>query len=938
MSRSKLVPLRSNTKESYYHQEPLLFESKLIPPKQPRFLVSRPNIVSSISHGLERKLTLVVAPAGFGKTTAVLEWLKDTGASVAWLSMEYGENQPVLFLRYLIAALQRHQPSLGHFTLQQLDDVQLPPWRRLLGPLLNEMYSLEELPVLVLDDYHVITEPIVDEMLEILVQHSPPNFSILVTSRTRPRWPLIRWKTKLDYTEIGPGQLRFTTEQSHHLFQKAHSLTLSLEEVKQLTERTEGWVTALHLIGLSMMQSSTPQQVLEGFHGEHRLISDFLMEETFVELPFERQSFLMETSSLQRMTPELCDIVRGEKNSDEILCSMENDNLFLITLDSYRQSYRYHHLFRDWLQRRFSKVAFEQWRTTHRRAAKWYALRSRTHEALHHSFAIDDYEQAALWLTEWIPEQARQYKLAPLLAWLPKLPKHKWLEHPHLALYYILWFAQQKNELTNVKSIIQEVLGEMKRILNSHEQDLVRSFPEPLHRGSFLALQAWQARFQRELKSSVSYAQKAVELLPKKHKFLQIEAQFFASRLVLQLQGASKEWVEEMSQSWDEALSHSDLYHLPMFAEVLTRVHVVRGELSQVFAKSKRTLKALVTLSPIPDSPPPVAASLYQALGEAAYYQNQLEQAETDFKEAIRLAQAVGNGRILLNAKVNLARTRWALGQHAQAFPLLDLFEELPTYASTLNLWDRARAMQLILKWGDTERFERWAHEQHLAQQRTFRFGTILDGIVWLNWLIINKQDEEAEDLLPPILQACKLFQSHLFHWEASLLHAQMLFQSGRRDEALPVLLEVLEYSHSEGNLRLFLDATPSMLPLLQYAKVNAQGERWNMLSLHIDQLLSLMDHTPKSKPRPPTPSAQERNHHRLEGLSKDIYELDPLSPREIEVLEYLALGYTNKEVAQQLHISATTVKTHTRNIYSKLNVNNRTRAVQQARWLHVIA
>ena len=408
---------------------PILATKLYIPLPRPK-AVSRPRLLERLNDGLHRKLTIISAAAGFGKTTLVSEWIAGCGRPAAWLSLDEGDNDPTRFLTYLVAALQTLAPNIGSGALASLQSPQPPPIESILTALLNEITTAQDHFILVLDDYHVIDFPPVDQALTFLLEHLPPQMHLVIATREDPQFPLARLRARGQLTELRAANLRFTPAEAAEFLNQAMSLQLSAEDIAALEARTEGWITGLQLAALALQGSLSMQgqpdttSFIRSFTGSHRFILDYLVEEVLQRQPERVSSFLLQTSILDQLCGTLCDAVTGQMDGKEMLKTLENGNLFVIPLDDQRQWYRYHHLFADVLQEHLMGTLPERVSILHRRASEWYEKNGLTHDAIRHALAAKDFERAATLVELAIPEMRRNRQGAPVmeLGWLKALP------------------------------------------------------------------------------------------------------------------------------------------------------------------------------------------------------------------------------------------------------------------------------------------------------------------------------------------------------------------------------------------------------------------------------------------------------------------------------------------------------------------------------------
>src|SRR6266581_499727 len=400
---------------------PILATKLYIPRLRPN-VVSRPRLLERLNEGLHRKLTLIAAPAGFGKTTLISAWVAGCDRQVAWLSLDKGESDPTLFLTYLVAALRTIAPTIGVGVLGALQSPQPPPTEAILTALLNEITAIPDNFVLVLDDYHVIDAKPIDMALTYLVEHLPPQMHLVIATREDPQLPLARLRARSHLTELRAADLRFTASEAAEFLNSVMGLTLSPGNIAALEDRTEGWIAGLQLAALSMRGREDIPEFIRAFTGDHRYILDYLVEEVLTRQPEPVRSFLLQTAILDRLSGSLCDAVTGQEKGNVRLEALEHGNFFVVALDDTRHWYRYHHLFAEVLSAHLLAEQPDQVATLHRRASEWYEQQGSAVDAIRHALAAADFARAADLVELGVLAMLRSRQEATLLDWLKVLP------------------------------------------------------------------------------------------------------------------------------------------------------------------------------------------------------------------------------------------------------------------------------------------------------------------------------------------------------------------------------------------------------------------------------------------------------------------------------------------------------------------------------------
>jgi LuxR family maltose regulon positive regulatory protein len=840
---------------------PLLQTRLHIPPLRAK-LVQRPQLTASIEQALERKLLLLSAPAGYGKTTLLSAWANESSWPVAWFSLDTADNDRTRFLTYLIHALQHVQGQVGKITLDLLTSQQTQSTEMLLIPLVNEFLSAPRM-VLVLDDYHVIEEQLIHEALLFLLEHLPESLRLIIATRTDPPLPLARLRARHQLRELRTSELRFRREESAAFLTESMDLRLPEETIIMLDERNQGWITGLQLAALSLQgPTQQPTNLLTGIH---HFVFDYLAEEVMQHLSPPLQEFLLQTSVLTHLQASLCEAVTGQESGQHQLELLEKTNLFLTPLDAERTWYRYHPLFAAFLQKRLRQNYPELMPDLLTRASIWCEQHYYPDEAIQYAIAAKQYLRAAQLMARHARMILAKRELSTLLRWIEILPLDIMQAQPQLCIAYCwaLLFTFQSERMVPFLQQVQDILDKTPDSQDKVMQQL---------RGEVAAIQATQASLKGDLKQTIARSQQALAWLPAEDLWTRGTLVFFQGVAyymtgnMLKAQHAYQEALSLNQSAGNHALSL--LVHC-----YLARLSVTVGRLQDAL----RILEAARAQAEQHDRHLSFEGGLLAIeLSNIYYQQNEMDAAYTLVTRGIEIGKTLASTGVLRAGYTALARWQQARGQVEEIRSLLWQIDQMKQPASVL--WIEAELQAYRLQWEIMQHHET-AIERRLAEQE-----------------VQHAEDEQR----PGSIISITVLQAKAF--------------SARSDQvlALKAIQRALSLAAPERFMRVFLDEGEPIKGLLQQAVTHS------IQSSYVIQLLRSFSEAASRSP-----------HTQL--------FLDPLSERELEVLQCIMRGQSNQTIADHLQVSLNTVKTHMSHIFAKLHVNSRTQAVARANELQLI-
>ena len=869
----------------------LLLPTKLCMPQARASLVPRPRLVERLEQGLggeagfQRKLTLVSAPAGYGKTTLVTTWLQGTGRAVAWLSLDEADNEPRRFLTYLVAALQKVHASLGAALSGMLQSPQPPPFELMLTALINDLAGCPTPFILALDDYHLVQAVPIHQLLGFLVDYLPAHVHLVLLSRDDPPLPLARLRGRDQLTELRQADLRFSPAECRDFLQQVMGLKLTEQDVLALEARTEGWITGLQMAAISMQRCEDLGAFVQAFTGSHAYVLDYLMDEVFARQPKQVQDFLLRTCLLERFTADLCDTLTGQKNSQERLRSLEQQNLFMVALDPSRQWYRYHRLFADLLRQRLQASDSLDETELHRRASAWFAAQGLLPEAIQHSLAARDWERAADLIASASTEMLRHGELPMLLVWLKALPEQVIFTRPSLTCDYG-WVLS----LTGQVSAAGDVLHQAEQNAQGDQVLL----------GQILVAQAHNLRTGGDPSGAVAVASRAQGLLAADDALTHSLLGLTLGLAYLHL-GQLRQAERALQQTDHYAQLSGNSYARLTALAYLGGIQAEYGQLQRAAVLCRQVIQL--------GGQSPQTASAYIELGEVLYEWNELEESAEKIQTGILLAGHSGNPTIQVDGYANLALLQAAQGDYEGVERSLQALGNLP-YVQDVSQHAQASLaalrIQLALMRGDLA--EASLQVKNLPKADDGTTFTHYFTLVTARLDLARGEKETAASALTGLYATFSQAD-----WLGAILTVRALqaLAASTPGEALEYLEDALRLGKPEGYVRTFVDLGEPMRRLLE--RMKAQGGELK------DYILRLLAAFEGQKP----PAAQ--------GL------VEPLSERELEVLRLLAEGYSNQEIADKLVVSVGTVKTHVHNTLGKLGVSSRAQAAARARELSLI-
>jgi LuxR family maltose regulon positive regulatory protein len=912
--------------------------------------VARPRLIERLNAGLEHKLTLISAPAGFGKTTLLSEWVHSTlaqpsapkgaasaarecGPCIAWVSLDDDDNDLARFWSYIIAALQTVQAGAGQAALAMLRSTPPPPIEAVLTDLINDLAPADPRPCLIiLDDWHVIIAPQVNDTAVFFLENLPPQYHLVIASRADPPWPLARLRARRELLELRAADLRFTPEEAAAFLNGAMKLGLSPEDIMALDDRTEGWIAGLQMAALSIQGRNEGRiaAFIQAFSGSHRFILDYLVEEVLERQPSATQEFLLKTSILEQLAAPLCDTVVGSPaheallpGSQAMLEQLEAANLFIIPLDDERRWYRYHHLFADLLRTRLEQQAgAQEVAALHSRASAWHAQHGLIAPAVSHALAAGDIVQAARLVEENALAMIYHGELTTLAGWLRALPAnvvHSW---PWLCIAHA-WVLAYSGEMDAVEPLLQnaETAWQTSSSTGEAAPGTLAGRDSARHgAGHIAAIRAYCTMFRGDISHAAEFAIEALTCLPQED----LATRGFTALLLGSILGSQGNLAEGTRLLDDAAGINQANNSYPLAMMVLSEMALFQRLQGQLHRAADTCQRALQSRDREPAARPagqrsPVTGFIYCRLSPVLYEWNDLDAAASYAREAITLSTRWGQKDSLHIGYTQLAQALQAIGDLDGALAALHKAKQaavgLPWYSGYVV----ALEAQLALAQGDAAAAFAWAQECRPTMPNSCE-GALLEldfdrrheCCILARVLIAQGKPAKALELLGHLLHMAEAAGAMSLAIKGLALQALALHALGSDEQALSVLGRALLLAEPEGYVRTFVDEGPAMADLLR------QAARRGITSHYTAKLLAAFP-TPELKGKAPIPGLK------IEDL------VEPLSERESEVLRLLATSMPTAEIADSLFISVYTVRSHIKNIYGKLDVHTRMEAAQRA-------
>jgi LuxR family maltose regulon positive regulatory protein len=884
-------------------------------------LVDRPVLLEQLKEGLRGKLTLVSAPAGFGKTSLVAAWRKDCETPLAWVSLDEEDNEPLRFLDYLIGALQTVDTDLGDESAELLRRTATPPLKVVLTSLLNEINAYDKEFVVAFDDYHVIHDNGIHDALSYLIERLAPHAHALIATRSDPPFPLGRMRARGELKELRASDLRFGTTEATAFLNEVMNLELTPNDVAALEERTEGWIAGLQLSALTLQGRENRSELVKEFAGDNRFVLDYLLEEVLNCQTEQVQDFLLRTSVLTRLNGGLCDALTDDGGGHLMLEQLERANLFLIRLDGRGEWFRYHHLFADLLRLKLKQKQPGAIRELQIKASQWCADNNLSDEAIAYALAAQDWDRALALIEPIAFPIISMGGFSRLNHWVEAIPESAFKTRPLLFRFYIPTLLY-KEEFDKVEKYVQIIEAGAPEELRQQLMSLVWSSR------SLAAAARCQGDWAEECSHKASQfllpddlVQRAV-VMQTKVRFNSVRGDTNVIEQALQAALPVYRQAEHLIfQVWGTmALGIVRL----MQARLREAADYLRR--GQTFAREH-----------IPNRPETLLYS-YVFLCDVHREWNELDVAKSYLNDALTLIRQTGRecfpGFIAENMK-SVAFMLDLCNDQLQADLLIDqALRRVRRWGNEVvePQLEALAALMTMRRRGDMAVVNRWAETCGLSHEDEADYVLEYQHLIFARWLIAAGKGKQALSLLARLLPAAEKGGRQHTVIEILVLQAIAHQTAGNEAEAIKPLEKALVMAQPESFARTFIDEGEPLSKLL-LELLKQKGKRWEA------EKPELLRYVVKLKdafgPSAPVPTA------RMAATESEAlpwwYVEDPLSERELEVLQHVGRGLSNQEIADKLFLSAGTVKRHMSNIYQKLDVHSRTQALERARSLKVL-
>lgn len=901
-----------------------LLKTKLyFPPFRPN-LVPRPSLVEKLNLGLSGPLTLIAAPAGYGKTTLMCEWRATQGLETpaAWLSLEASDNDPARFWFYLISTLATLQQGLGEEAIKMLETSQPPAIESLGTVLINDLSAFPREFILILDDVHNITDPAIFQGIDFLLEHMSPNMHLVLLTRANPPLALSRLRARGQLTEIRARDLSFNVEESTSYLNDVMELALSSEDITALKSRTEGWIAGLQLAALSLRGRENRAEFISTFAGSHHYIADYLVDEVLSRLPESTQDFMLKTSILERLNASLCDALTGRTDGQTLLEILHQSNLFISPLDDERHWYRYHHLFSDLLRNRCRMEHADEINELFHRAAAWFESNGNLIEAINYYLAAHDFQQVTKNIKLGVDhifsqrDSTQSYNLALMLEWLERLPADLVKDDPMLSLIYgqSAWLLGRRTNLDiyfqNAQQAYDHLVSE--KVISPQDPEFI-SLPFEI-----LVGRSMSAVYSGNYNLAIEWAEKAISLSPAEDQPGLADAYislYLAYRELGYLDRAIKACDQTVSISRRGVSQTGVLDGL----NSLGFMYQIQGHLKQAAQVYHQALQYaqeqnLNWMIPVPIT--------YIRLGHLHYHWNDLEGAEKFFEKCFALCKQYDHTMVFTYGQIFLARLRCAQGKDQEALQTINEVERT-TRQEQISAFDteiEAHKAWIQARLGNLSSAAAWLEKLDLRIGDQLGIWQGIQAIQAAHVLVALGRLPEALELVNHIEAAAHTSGSQTCQIEALVIHAIALQRLGDQTKTQDYLLEAVRLAIPESYIRVFLNEGQPMADLLWETASRTKDKQL------LDGISQLLEYFPQAI------SASDQQQ-----LATESHPHDKISTREMEIMLFIAAGKSNQEIADELVIALGTVKRHIFNIYNKLGVNSRTECLLKARSLHMI-
>ncbi|MBI9043127.1 MAG: hypothetical protein JEZ06_01505 [Anaerolineaceae bacterium] len=868
-------------------------------------LVERKRLFERLDESCKGKVTLISAPAGFGKSTLLSAWIKQHSKNVAWVSLDEEDNRSSRFLIYFIAAFQKNSPHFGEVILQTLYTPQPPTTDTALSYLINEISSLPE-TILVLDDYHIIKSPAVHEILICLLRHMPENLHLVLATRSDPPLPLPLLRGQQHLTELRTMDLRFTLSETIEFFDQKKTFKLERPDVKVLNRHTEGWVTGLQMAALSMQKRSDIKTFIKNFAGSNRFILDYLLEEVLEQQTEEIQCFLKKTSILAKLNNNLCQAVTGKEDCQQILERLERGNLFLLSLDDHREWFRYHHLFADLLRQRLVLETPDSLPELHSKAGEWYSKNNDLGSAIDHFIIATDYEKVIKLIYRYLESMWQYGDQIQLSHWLTSLPSDILCDHPEILAHFAfgLCFAGNYSEAENQLKRAEEC-----RIYQGQ------------FRGMAAIVWAFIALYRNQIEAAEDFAETALKNIP--------DSNHLWRSLAFSIRGdvdAFNGYVPTCEKVWTSALREAEKGDSIFFAMLASaKLIVSQKRLGQLHKAANTFVRQISWAKERGFSKIATAGAMYTVYGDVLLQWGKVDEAKEYMQSGLSLSEKQQYMAGIAWSSLSLIHLFFVQKNFqgmGEALKVLEQRIDKGTLPEWTNNWFSAWKARLYIIQGDFEGAELLFRNRGINIEGEFGYPNEVEYLSFARLLMAKDKQYPNRNWLSKAQGLLQRLYIHLQEagWvdkriETLVLLACNFQEQGELQQALECLKEVFTLTESENYLSVFTDEGSSMASLLYKAMQE------NIYEAYAGRLLAAFSINEAF-------SIKSKSENSL---------IETLSVREFQVLEQLANGASNQEIAFQLHIALGTVKNHLKNIYGKLLVNNRTQAAARARELNLL-